>query len=298
MDILISGGTGFIGTELRNYFLKKGDSLTIITRSPEKYESETAQNQAFIDWDADLSSAMENSDIVINLVGENIFGKPWTEEVKKRLYHSRIDNTKKLVEAIERADDRPDLFISASGANYYGGRGDDVLDESEPPGDSFLSQLCVDWEKAAEPVEGLDVRLVIFRNGIVLEKGGGAFQYMLPLFKLGLGGPLGDGTQYFPWIHMHDVCRAVDFAIQNGELSGPQNLNAPNPVTMNEFADELGDVLHRPAFMRAPEFAIRLVLGEAADPLLESVRLQPKGLQQAGFEFRFKQIKEALTDII
>lgn len=298
MNILISGGTGFIGTELREHFLRKGDFLTIITRSPEKYASETARNQTFIDWDSNLSSAMEEVDVVINLVGESIFGKPWTDEVKRRLYSSRIENTTRLVEAIERADDRPELFISASGVNYYGDHGDKVLDEGEPAGDKFLSQLCVDWEKAALPVEGLDVRLVIFRNGIVLEKGGGAFQYMLPIFKLGLGGPLGNGSQYFPWIHMLDVCRAVEFVIEHEEVSGPCNLNAPNPVTMNDFADSLGEVLNRPTFFRVPEFALNLVLGEAAQPLLESLRTQPKRLQQAGFEFRFNSLKEALIEIL
>ncbi|MDR8393099.1 TIGR01777 family oxidoreductase [Aliifodinibius sp. S!AR15-10] len=298
MNILISGGTGFIGTEIRNNFLKKGDFLTIITRSPEKYASETAKNQAFIDWDSDLSAVMEEADVVINLVGESIFGKPWTEQIKKRLYSSRVDNTRKLVEAVEKSENRPELFISASGISYYGDRGDDILDESEPPGDRFLPQLCVDWEKAAQPVKGLGVRLVIFRNGIVLEKGGGAFQYLYPLFKLGLGGPVGDGSQYFPWVHMMDVCRVVEFVIENEEVEGIMNLVSPNPVTMKELTDTLGEVMHRPSFFRAPEFAVRFILGEAADPLLDSLRAQPKALQQAGFEFRFKSLKEALSDIV
>lgn len=298
MNILITGGTGFIGSELRDYFLKKGDYLTIVTRSPEKYEEETAQNQVFVSWDADLSSVMERIDVVINLAGENIFGKWWTDEVKQRLYSSRVDTTARLVEAIEKADSRPGLFISTSGINYYGDRGDDILDEQEPPGEKFLSRLCVDWETAAEPVEALGVRLVIFRNGPVLEKGGGPFQYMFPVFKLGLGGSVGDGTQYFPWIHMLDVCRAVDFAIEHEELGGPCNLNAPNPVTMDELTGTLGDVLHRPVLFRAPEFMVKMLLGEAAQPLLESLRAQPRKLQQAGFDFRFGHLEEALSEIV
>ncbi|MDX1638754.1 MAG: TIGR01777 family oxidoreductase [Balneolaceae bacterium] len=298
MQILISGGTGFIGTELRRNFLKKGDYITVITRSPEKYASEAARNQKFIDWNSDLADTLEETDVVINLVGENIFGKPWTESVKKRLYQSRVDNTKKLAAAVEEAENRPALFISASGVNYYGDRGDQVLDEQEPAGDRFLAKLCVDWEAAAQPVSDLGVRLVLLRNGVVLEMGGGAFQYLFPIFKMCLGGPLGNGRQYFPWVHMLDVCRAVDFVIDNEEISGPVNMVAPNPVTMNELADTLGEVLHRPSFFRVPEFALRLVLGDAADPLLESVRAQPKALQQAGFEFRFKFLKEALSDII
>lgn len=298
MNILITGGTGFIGTEVRDYFLKKGHFLTIITRSPQKHENETAHNQTFISWDSDLVEAMEQTDVVINLVGESIFGKLWTDGVKKRLRSSRIDTTRLLVEAIEKTENRPKLFISTSGVNYYGDRGDEILDEEEPPGDKFLSQLCVDWEAAAEPVKGLGVRLVIFRNGIVLETGGGAFRYMLPIFKLGLGGPIGSGTQYLPWIHMLDYCRATEFAIDHDEISGPCNLNAPDPDTMNALVDTLGEVLHRPAFFKVPEFAVNLVLGEAAGPLLESVRTRPKRLQEAGFEFRFKHLEEALSDIV
>jgi len=298
MNILITGGTGFIGTELRDYLLKRGHMLTIVTRAPGKYESETAENQAFISWDSDLAAAMERTDVVINLVGESVFGKLWTDAVKRRLYNSRVETTRTLVEAIEQADSRPDLFISTSGVNYYGDRGDDLLDESEPPGEEFMSRLCVDWEAAAEPVQGLDVRLVIFRSGVVLEKGGGAMQYLLPLFKLGLGGSVGSGKQYFPWIHMLDLCRAVDYAMDHGELSGPCNLASPDAVTMNEFADRLGEVLRRPSFFRTPEFAVKLVLGEASQPLLQSLRIQPKKLQQAGFEFRFEHLKEALSEIV
>lgn len=298
MNILITGGTGFIGAQLRDFLLKEGHSLTVITRSPEKHESETAKNQTFIDWDSDWVAAMEQADVVVNLVGESIFGKPWTEEVKKRLYSSRIDTTKKLVKAIKKTASRPKLMLSTSAVGYYGDRGDDILDETEPPGDDFLAKLCVDWEKAARPVEKAGVRLVIFRNAIVLEKGGGAFQYMLPMFKLGMGGAIGDGTQHFPWIHMLDVCRAMDFAFKKKDIRGVYNLSAPNPVTMNEFADTLGEVLNRPSFFKMPRFLMKLVLGEAAQPLLASLRVQPKRLQQAGFEFRFEQLDEALSDII
>lgn len=298
MNILITGGTGFIGTGVREYFLRKGHFLTIITRSPETYEGETAENQSFISWESDLVAAMEQADVVVNLVGESIFGKLWTDSVKKKLYSSRIDTTRQLVEAIEKANKRPQLFISTSGVNYYGDRGDEILDEEEPPGDTFLPQLCADWEAAAEPVKGLGVRLVIFRNGIVLEKGGGAFQYMLPVFKLGLGGAIGSGRHYFPWIHLLDVCRAIEFAIGHDGLEGPCNLVSPDLVTMKEFVDTLGEVLNRPTFFRVPEFAVKLVLGEASEPLLESLRAQPKRLQQAGFEFRFEHLKEALSEIV
>lgn len=297
MNILITGGTGFIGTELRDFLLKKGHYISVITRSPNKYESETAKNQRFIDWGADLVTAMEQADIVINLVGENL-AKIWTDEVKERIYKSRIKTTNKLVDAIKKAESKPELLISASGVSYYGDRGDDILDETEPPGKGFLPNVCVDWENAAQSVEEAGVRVVIFRNGVVLGEGGGALQYMLPVFKLGVGGPIGDGTQYFPWIHMLDVCRAMDFAIENKQLSGACNLTAPNPVTMNELADTMGNVLNRPTFFRVPEFAVRMVLGDAGDTVLDSLRAQPKKLQQTGFEFRFKYLREALGDIV
>ncbi|MDX1618288.1 MAG: TIGR01777 family oxidoreductase [Balneolaceae bacterium] len=298
MNILITGGTGFIGTALRDHLLRQGHYLTIISRSPDRYESETAENQAFISWESDLAAAMNRADVVVNLVGENIFGKLWTDRVKERLYASRVENTRRLVEAVEQSDDRPDLFVSASGINYYGDRGSDLLDEEEPPGDSFMSRLCVDWETAAEPVKGVGVRLVVFRFGVVLEKGGGALQYMLPLFRFGLGGSIGPGTQYFPWVHMFDLCRAIDFAMEHDGLEGPCNLSSPDTVTIDEFADTLGEVLHRPTLFKAPEFAVKLLLGDASEPLLQSLRTQPKKLQQAGFEFRFEQLDEALSEII
>ena len=202
-----------------------------------------------------------------------------------------------MVQAIKRAESRPELMISASGASYYGDRGDDILDESEPPGNGFLPKVCVDWEKAARSVEEVGVRLVIFRNGVVLEKGGGALKYMLPVFKLGIGGSLGEGSQYFPWVHMLDVCRATQFAISHDDLSGACNLTAPNPVMMNELANIMGDVLNRPSFFRVPEFAIKAVMGEASDSVLDSLRTRPKKLRDAGFEFRFKYLREAIGDI-
>lgn len=297
MHVLITGGTGFIGTELRAMLLRGGHSIVVITRAPKKYENEKAKNQQFISWEDDLVTAMNESDAVINLVGENL-AQLWTDEVKKRLIASRVETTQKLVQAIQKADQPPEVMISASGISYYGDRGEDILDEGEPAGNGFLPRLCIKWEEAAKPAEEAGVRLVIFRNSVVLEKGGGALQYMLPIFKLGLGGSIGDGKQYFPWIHMLDACRAMEFALNNNQVSGIHNLTSPNPVTMNELVDKLGDVLRRPTFFRVPEFALKMIVGEAAAPILDSLRAQPKKLQQSGFQFRFPYIKEALADII
>ncbi|HLR25096.1 MAG TPA: TIGR01777 family oxidoreductase [Fodinibius sp.] len=298
MNIFISGGTGFIGSYLRRMLLQEGHLLTIVTRSPEKYASETAKNQQFISWDADLAEQMKQTDAVINLAGASIFGQRWTQSVKERIYSSRIESTKILVDAVKKTGNRPEVFLSGSAAGYYGDRGEQVLDESASSGDDFLAQVCVDWEKEAHKVEEAGVRLAIPRTGIVLEENGGAMEQMLLPFKLCVGGPVGSGRQYFPWIHMHDLCRAFLFAIGNSNFSGAFNVNAPNPVTMRAFADLLGNQLHRPSFFRVPEALLQLVLGDAAAPITNSLRLQPKKLQQYDFEFQYPQLSGALADIL
>lgn len=298
MNILITGGTGFIGSYLRTLLLQEGHLLTIVTRSPDKYKNESAKNQRFVSWDENLAVQMEKADAVINLAGASIFGKRWTEEVKEKIYNSRIRCTEQLVAAIEEVNDRPSVMISASGADYYGGSGDQVLDESAEPGDSFLANVCIDWEQAARQVTDLGVRLTIPRIGVVLEEDGGALQQMLLPFKLFVGGPIGSGNQYFPWIHMLDLCRGLMYPIENENLEGPYNLNAPNPVTMDEFASELASQLRRPSLFRVPEFVLDIVLGEAANPVVTSKRMKPRKLQQYDFEFRFAYLREALGDIL
>ena len=298
MNILITGGTGFVGSYLRTHLLREGHMLTIITRSPKKYKEETAKNQRFVSWDADLPAEMNRADVVINLAGASIFGRRWTQEVTDKIYNSCINCTQQLVAAIDKAEDRPSLMVSASGADYYGDSADNILDESAEAGDSFLAKVCIAWEKAAEPVTNMGVRLAIPRIAVVLERDGGALEQVLLPFKLGLGGASGSGTQYFPWIHMLDLCRGLSYPIENQEFEGPYNLSAPNPVTMSEFANELADQLNRPSIFRVPEFALNVALGEAANPIITSKRLQPKKLQQHGFEFRFNSLKEALGDIL
>lgn len=298
MNIFISGGTGFIGGYLRMMLLREGHLLTVLTRSPDKYEDESAENQRFVSWDDDLVSRMEETDVVINMAGTSIFGRRWTEEVKEKIYSSRIESTRTLVEAMKRADTPPETFISISAANYYKGKEDQVLDESAERADDFLANVCIDWEKEAQHAEEAGVRVAIPRLGVVLEKEGGALEQMLTPFKMFVGGPIGSGEQYFPWIHMHDVCRGLLFAIREEAFSGPFNLNAPNPVTMKEFADELGSQLNRPSLLRVPTSVLQLVLGEAALPLTESLRMQPKRLQQHGFEFQYEYLTDALGDIL
>lgn len=297
--ILITGGTGFVGEELRSMLLQQGHYITVITRNPKKYADEAAKNQQFISWDDNLKEAMNVADAVIHLAGEGIFSQRWTESVKKRIYDSRIDTTKKLVEAIEKADERPEIFISASASGIYGNRGDDVLDESEPAeqGD-FLAKVCIDWEAEAQKATQLGVRVTNPRIGIVLEEGGGALEKMIPPFKMFVGGPVGDGKQYMSWIHRSDLCRALILPIENEEMEGPYNVCAPSPVTMNEFAETLGSVMNRPSVFRVPGFALEVAFGEGAKPIMDSIRMQPKALQVAGFEFQFEELEEALSDIL
>ena len=298
MNILITGGTGFIGQELREILLKKGNNLVIITRSPKKYEDEAASNQRFIGWDDHLVSEMENIDAVINLAGENIFGQRWNDEVKERIYKSRIDSTRALVEAMKNSKKKPSVFVSASASGIYGDQGDTILTEESKAANDFLAQVCVDWEFESQKASEFGVRVVNPRIGIVFEEGGGALEKMIPPFKFFVGGPIGDGKQYMSWIHRTDLVNALVFPIEKEEMSGSYNVSSPNPATMNEVSDTLGDVMNRPSFFRVPKFALELVFGEAAQPITGSIRMQPKQLQVHGFEFRYEELEEALADII
>ncbi|OAN62980.1 TIGR01777 family protein [Balneola sp. EhC07] len=298
MNILITGGTGFIGKELRETLLKAGNNLVIITRNPKKYEDESASNQRFVSWDDDLVSEMENADAVINLAGENLFGQRWNEQVKESIYNSRIDSTRSLVESMRSAEKKPSVFISASASGIYGDQGDTVLSEEFEAANDFLASVCKDWEEESQKAGEIGVRVVNPRIGIVLEEGGGALEKMIPPFKFFVGGPIGDGKQYMSWIHRSDLVKALVFPIENEKLEGAYNVCSPNPATMNEVAETLGDVMNRPSFFRVPKFALDIVLGEAAQPITGSIRMQPKKLQVTGFEFRFEELEEALADII
>ncbi len=297
-QILITGGTGFIGNYLCSELLKEGHFLTIVTRSPEKYAGEEAENQKFVSWDHDLVTEMEQTDVVINLVGESLAGKRWTEEARKKIYESRINTTRKLVDAMTKAAIKPALLISASGINIYNDSGDAFLDESSSEGDGFLAEVCRDWEAEAKRVAEIGVRVVIPRISMVLGESGGALDMMKLPFRFFIGGPIGSGHQYVSWIHIADLCSAILFSIENTGISGPFNACSPKPETMNAFAAILGDVMNRPSFFRVPEFLLNIVLGEAAQVILGSLRVQPKVLQISDFEFQFEDLEEALSDVI
>ncbi len=295
MNILITGGTGFIGSYLIKHIEARGDSAMILTRNPNKYKD--TDTCTYHKVDDDLTELVEKADAIINMAGENLFDQRWTQSAKERIKSSRIDITKSLVDAVAKAEQKPDVMVSSSGVNYYGGQGEKEIDETHPPADDFLARLCVEWEQTASEVTQFGVRVAISRTGVTLEKDGGALAKMITPFKLFAGGPLGDGSQYFPWIHMEDLCRSFLFAIDTPEMEGAFNNVAPNPVTMKMFAQELGKVMGRPSLFRVPEIALKTLLGEASLPVLASLNVKPAKLLKAGFTFNYPYVDQALKAV-
>jgi uncharacterized protein (TIGR01777 family) len=238
---------------------------------------------------------VSGADAVVNLAGKTIF-KRWTKSYKKLIYESRISTTRNLVDALPQKEGLP--FISTSAVGYYGNRGDEVLSEDSTAGDDFLARVGIEWEAEAERTSDTGVRVVTARFGIVLGKDGGAMSKMLPAFRLFVGGPLGDGMQWFPWIHMDDVVSAIMFAVSDKNIRGPVNFCSPNPVRNRDLAGTLGRVLKRPSFMPAPGFMIRLVMGELGGVLLSSQRAMPAKLLDNGYNFRYADLGKALEQII
>ncbi len=282
MRILLTGGTGFIGTVLRRALLARGDEVVVVSRRPSREGP-----GASVSWDA-LGDEVERADAVIHLAGEPVADARWTPERLESIRRSRVDTTGRLCRAIASASRRPRVLVSASAIGFYGMRRDDVVcDEESPPGDDVLARVCVAWEAAADPAREAGVRVVHPRIGVVLGAGGGALAKMLKAFRWFVGGPVGDGTQWTSWIHLDDAA-----------LSGPVNLVAPNPVTMNELARAIGESLGRPSAMRVPPFALRLAFGEGlAELLLTGQRVAPRRLEAAGFAFDFARIDEALASL-
>lgn len=297
MNYLITGGTGFIGTHLRTRLLRDGHTVTVITRSPDRYRSEAAQNQRIVGWD-DLDRVISGQDVVINLAGENLFGKRWSEPVKKSLHESRIGSTRHLVDAIQSASAPPSLLVSASAIGYYGDRGTELLDETSVPGDDFLARLCVEWEAEALRGEQAGIRVALPRIGVALHGKGGMLEKLRIPFLFFVGGTVGSGSQYIPWVHLDDLCDALIHPVENENFSGPYNVCTPEPATMKQLATLIGRVMNRPSAFRVPEFLLRWVLGEAAGPVMSSIRARPVRLMQEEFEFRFEDLEEALADVL
>ncbi|MCH8568455.1 MAG: TIGR01777 family oxidoreductase [Balneolales bacterium] len=297
MKICITGGTGFVGSSLVAFFVEQGHQIVIFSRNPKKKSDKGKIRTVSYDQ---LESEINGSDVVVNLAGENLFDQRWTDSVKSSILQSRVKTTRSVVQAVSKAENKPKLLISASAVGYYGDRGEEELTESSGAGSDFLAGVCVQWEEEAKKVhtEAPGVRLVLPRIGIVLEKNGGALQKMLTPFSLFVGGPLGDGKQYFPWVHMKDICGGFNFVIKNHKINGPLNFTSPNPVTMKVFAQKLGSSMGRPSLFSVPEFALKMLVGEAASALTASQRSIPGELLENGYEFSFYDLESALKDIL
>ena len=302
MRVVIAGASGFVGSALCPYLREQGHEVVALTRNADRAAAILGPDVEVRAWspgaDGSLTEALTGADGVVNLAGENLAVGRWTASRKLALVNSRLEATGALVEGIASADPRPSVLVSASAVGYYGDCADEALTEASAPGDDFLADLCQQWEKAAQGVEEAEVRLVRLRVGVVLGKGGGALSKMLFPFKLGIGGPLGTGRQWFSWVHRHDLVRLIEFCLTHEEVSGAINGTAPNPVTNRELSTALGKVLHRPSIMPMPAFALGILLGEMSDMLLTGQKVLPEAAQKLGFTYEHPTIADALTNIL
>ena len=287
MRILLTGGTGFIGSRLKTRLETGGHTVRIVSRGP----------GGDVTWQPEaLRAAVATSDAIIHLAGENLIGRRWTARQKARLRSSRIDTTRQLAETV--ADAKPRVFITASAIGYYGVSADGRFVVGDGPGDDFLARLCADWEAARQPALDAGVRTATVRTGVVQGRGGGALEKMLLPFRLGMGGPVGDGRQWVSWIHLDDLLRMFEWILENESAQGVYNGTAPKPVSNRELSKALGRVLHRPAILPAPGFALRLALGEVAGLLLDGQHVTPDRALAEGFSFRFPEIEPAFRDLL
>ena len=301
MRVVITGGTGLIGSALTDALSKAGDEVILLSRSPERGR-EPRPGVRVEKWDGHSVEGwghlVDGADAIVNLAGENISSGPWTAERKQRIWKSRVDAGMAIVEAVKRASQRPRVVVQSSAVGYYGPRGDEVIAERSAAGSDFLARVCVDWEDSTRPLEDLGVRRAVTRTGVVLSPTGGALPRMALPTRLFVGGPLGSGRQCFPWIHIADEVGAIRFLISNDGAHGAFNLTAPNPVPNAKFSRALGRVLGRPALLRTPAFALRLLFGQMATAILDGQRAVPARLQTLGFQFRFPELKPALRDLL
>jgi len=297
MSVVIAGGTGFLGRPLSRALASDGHDVVVLTRGS------TDRSQRAVTWTPNgdsgpWASTIDGADAVVNLAGESIAAKRWTAAQKQKILDTRVQATRSLAAAIRTVANPPPVFVSGSAVGYYGPLGDDIATEDTLPGSDFLARVCVTWEEEARRAATGHTRVVCIRTGVVLEKDGGALPQMLPPFRFGVGGPVGSGRQYWPWIHRQDWVDLVRWAIRTPESGAAVNATAPNPVRNAEFARALGRAMHRPALMPAPAFALRLMLGEMADALLLSgQRAVPRRAERSGFAFTYRTVDDALHAI-
>ena len=297
MKIAVTGATGLIGAALGERLRQEGNDVLVITR-----RENPSSPFPVVHWNPERGEldtrSLEGVDAVVHLAGETI-AERWTPEKKERIRTSRVAGTRFLVDGLKRLSKRPSVLIGSSAVGFYGNRGDEVLDEGSPPGTGFLPEICQAWEAEVARASELGMRAVRLRTGIVLSTKGGALAKMLLPFKLGLGGPVGSGSQWMSWIHIDDVVGGYHFALHHSDLSGVANLTTPQPVRNADFTRALGRALRRPAFLPAPGFALKLIFGEMAqDLLLDGQRVLPRRLESAGYKFQHTGVDDALADVV
>lgn len=301
MKVFMTGGAGFLGSYLVGKLLEAGHEVTVLTRSA-RGQGGTSSGVTFVQGNPTQTGPWQERvaghDLIINLAGASIF-TPWTAKARMSIRESRVSTTRNLVDSFRNAPSGT-VLLSASAVGYYGGREDDaVLTEDNAPGSDFLARLSVDWEHEAGRARDFGVRVAICRFGIVMGRGGGALGRMIPAFRSYMGSSLGSGRQWFSWIHQEDLWRAMQFLWERGDLSGPFNFTAPEPVRNADLTRLLGEALGKPTFMPAvPGFVLKMILGDFAEVLLKGQRVVPKRLQEAGFTHRFPTLKEALADVV
>ncbi|HSX64812.1 MAG TPA: TIGR01777 family oxidoreductase [Pseudoxanthomonas sp.] len=294
MQVLVTGGSGFIGRALCQQLLQAGHHPIVLTRDAQAAARRLPGVRLITALDE-----LERADAVVNLAGESLTQGRWNDHRKQAFRDSRIGTTRRLLAWLEQRQTRPAVLVSGSAIGYYGPRDDTPLDETAAPGSDFAAQLCRDWEAEAAKAADLGLRVCLLRTGIVLAADGGALGKMLPPFRLGLGGPMGNGRQWMSWVHRADLVRLIIWLIEHDDgSSGAYNATAPQPVTNREFAHTLGRVLRRPALLATPGPALKLMFGEMADLLLTGQRVVPQRAQAAGFEFGHRQLEEALRDLL
>jgi uncharacterized protein len=301
MRVFVTGATGFIGRALVPVLQREKHTVVVWARSDTRARSLLGADVEVVSsstgFDA-LAAALGECDAIVNLAGEPLLGGRWTARRRAALEASRVELTATLVRGLAASIQRPRVLVSASAVGFYGDRDGEILTESSRAGHDFLARLCQRWERAALAAEPQGIRVVLLRTGVVLGKGGGALARMVPPFRLGVGGPIGSGRQYVPWIHLHDLVRVIAASLADERYSGPLNGVAPEQVDSRTFARALGRALHRPALLPAPSLALKTIFGEAATVLLASQRVEPRKLVERGFAFAFPTLDAALADIV
>ena len=296
MKVLVTGATGLVGSELVPFLKKQGHDVFRLTRG-------AAHDATDVVWDPQHNQLpkgrIEGTEVVVHLAGENIAGKRWNPKVKEELRRSRVEGTKLLCETLGQLETRPKTLICASAIGFYGDRGNEMLNETSPAGSGFLAGVCQEWEDACAPARQMGIRVVNLRSGVILSSKGGALAKMLPPFKMGVGGVVGTGNQYWSWITIDDMVGIIDFCIKQERMSGPVNATTPGPVTNYEFTKTLGSEIGRPTIIPMPGMIARIALGEMANELLlASSRVMPNRLSEAGYKFLYPSLEPALSHLL